>query len=187
MATPNFIKSPAIPTNLLKRIPIESLRTTIMSGLETVSGGLPKKFFEIGDILQFDYFQRTKYKNNLPHQRNQVLNPIVICCGFEMNRFHGIDLRVLDMKAQGSDTQTSLFRNYKHKYYSGGNRVEVPMTDKYNFNPSAINAGIYGKGLHVFYRSYKLDKIGGRHVTIINIYQAEKESGMGHRIVPLPD
>lgn len=187
MPTPNYKKSPLIPTNLLQRVPIEIIRNSITTGLETVSGGLPKKFLEIGDILKFEYFERTRYKNNPPLQQNQVLNPIVICCGFEMNRIHGIDLRILNMKDEGGNTETVLYRNYKQKYYVNNQRNDVPLIDITNFNPKAINSGWYGKGLHRFYRSYNLDKIGGRHVIIINIQQAEIESGMGHRIVPLPD
>ena len=187
MAIPNFKKSPAIPTNLLQRVPIEIIRTSITPGLEFVSGGLPKQYLEIGDVLKFDYFERTKYKNNIPSQQQQVLNPIVICCGFDMTRIHAIDLRVLNIKDEGGETEILLYRNYKIKYYTSNKRNDIPLNDKYNFNPSAINADFYGKGLYRFYRSYNFNKIGGRHVTIINIYQAEKEAGMGHKIIPVDE
>ena len=98
--SPNNPKVYALPTKLLKRVPIEIVRTSITPGLELVSGGLPKKYLEIGDILKFDYFDRTKYKNLLPCQIEQnisILNPIVICIGFDMTRIHVIDLSILNI------------------------------------------------------------------------------------------
>jgi hypothetical protein len=183
MAISNVIKSPLIPTSLRAEMPIEAVKAQIMSGLDVSNNNTPKKHLEVGDILKFNYFERTKYKLTSQKEASSVLNPIIICCGFDTGRIHGIDLRVLNMKDQGSATEISLFSEYKKKYYDfQGNRKLIPYTDMMSFNPLSINSGIYGKNLHKFYRSYKLDKISARHVIIINIYQAERESSNGHMI-----
>lgn len=190
MAIPNYKKSPKIPIVISPRIELKSFSGVSYGspGLDTVSNGLPKTYLELGDIIKFDYFGRSKYNKMLPHQENQILNPIVICCGFEQNRIHGIDLRVLNIMSQGSTLEGSFYLNYKMKYYISGERNDVPIIDRSGFNSSALNSGVYGSSeITKYYRSYNISKMKNRTVIIINIEQAEAEAKQGHRFVSLLD
>lgn len=209
MATPNFIPHQKVPVNLEQKIPIEKLipreeieklKLIASSGANSINNNgfetdanllfdpvskMPKQYLESGDILSFNYASRTKYKIASPEEKMNTLNPIVICCGFDRGRLHGIDLRVLSMKDKSGDTNTVLYRNYKQVYHDfDGKRRQVNFTDKNSFNPITINSGNYGKELYAFYRSYNFSNIKKESAKIINIYQAEILSGMGHIISP---
>ena len=188
MAIPNYKKLPKIPVSVSPRIELKAF-SSISYGdpsLNVVSGGLPKTYLEFGDIIQFDYSYRSRYNKMLPYQEHQILNPIVICCGFERNRVHGIDLRVMNIMSQGSTLESKFYLNYKMKYYTRGERNDVPLIDRSNFNPSAINSGVYGgREMTLFYRSYNISKMKNRSAIIINIEQAENYSGYGHQFVSL--
>ena len=106
-----------------------------------------------------------------------------------MTRIHVIDLSILNIFYRSTEIELTLYRNYTRKYYTGDTRNDINMNDINSFNPKAINGGLYGdiQQLCKCYRSYNFNKMGGRHVTIINIYQAEKEAGMGHKTAPVDE